>query len=51
MKNIINNKRLLFMLIVMGINVLISQDIIGKWDLDVEMDEGIFPSWLEVKKS
>ena len=39
------------MLIVMSINVLISQDIIGKWDLDVEMDEGIFPSWLEVKKS
>ena len=32
-------------------NTLISQDIVGKWDLDVEMDKGIFPSWLEVKKS
>ena len=39
------------MLIVMSVNILISQDIVGKWDLDVEMDNGIFPSWLEVKKS
>ncbi|PWH10351.1 DUF1080 domain-containing protein [Bacteroidetes bacterium SCGC AAA795-G10] len=51
MKNIINNKRLFFMLIVMSVNILVSQDIVGKWDLDVEMDNGIFPSWLEVKKS
>ena len=39
------------MLILMSINTLISQEIIGKWDLDVEMDKGILPSWLEVKKS
>ena len=39
------------MLIVMSVNILISQDIVGKWDLDVEMDKGILPSWLEVKKS
>ena len=39
------------MLIVMSVNILISQDIVGKWDLDVEMDNGIFPSWLKVKKS
>ena len=50
MKNIINNKRF-FMLILMSINTLISQEIVGKWDLDVEMDKGILPSWLEVKKS
>ena len=50
MKNIINNKRF-FMLILMSINTLISQEIVGKWDLDVEMDNGILPSWLEVKKS
>ena len=30
------------MLIVMSINILISQDIVGKWELDVEMDKGIF---------
>ena len=47
----INNKKLFFMLIVMSVNILISQDIVGKWDLDVEMDKGILPSWLEVKKS
>lgn len=35
----------------MSINTLISQEIVGKWDLDVEMDKGILPSWLEVKKS
>ena len=51
MKNLINNNELFLMLIVMSINTLISQDIVGKWDLDVEMDKGIFPSWLEVKKS
>ena len=39
------------MLILMSINTLISQEIVGKWDLDVEMDKGILPSWLEVKKS
>ena len=50
MKDIINNKRF-FMLILMSINTLISQEIVGKWDLDVEMDKGILPSWLEVKKS
>ena len=50
MKDIIKNKRF-FMLILMSINTLISQDIVGKWDLDVEMDKGILPSWLEVKKS
>tara|TARA_B100000963_G_scaffold202702_1_gene176473 strand:- start:7846 stop:8787 length:942 start_codon:yes stop_codon:yes gene_type:complete len=50
MKNIINNKRF-FMLILMSINTLISQEIVGKWDLDVEMDKGILPSWLEVKES
>ena len=50
MKNIINNKRF-FMLILMSINTLISQEIVGKWDLDVEIDKGILPSWLEVKKS
>ena len=51
MKNLINNKELFLMIVVMSINTLISQDIVGKWDLDVEMDKGIFPSWLEVKKS
>ena len=50
MKNIIKNERF-FMLILMSINTLISQEIVGKWDLDVEMDKGILPSWLEVKKS
>ncbi len=39
------------MLILMSINTLISQEIVGKWDLDVEMDKGILPSWLEVKES
>ena len=39
------------MLILMSINTLISQEIVGKWDLDVEMDKGILPSWLEVNKS
>ena len=39
------------MLILMSINTLISQEIVGKWDLDVEKDKGILPSWLEVKKS
>ena len=39
------------MLILMSINTLISQEIVGKWDLDVQMDKGILPSWLEVKKS
>ncbi|MEC7414806.1 MAG: DUF1080 domain-containing protein [Bacteroidota bacterium] len=50
MKNIINSKSF-FVLILMSINTLISQEIVGKWDLDVEMDKGILPSWLEVKKS
>ena len=48
MKNIINNKVFLCHFEYKHINF---SRIVGKWDLDVEMDKGILPSWLEVKKS
>ena len=40
MKNMINNKGA-FYAYCNGVNILISQDIVGN-DLDVEMDNGIF---------
>ena len=52
MKNMINNKKLFFMLIVMSVNILISQDIVGKWDLDVERKRRIWkPFWTKLFES
>ena len=45
------NYCLLFLLIILSLNSQENKQILGKWDLEVEIDGKIAPSWLEVKQS
>ena len=51
MKNKLKNYCLFFALIAFSGAAQEDKDLIGKWDLEVEMNGKIAPSWLEVKLS
>jgi hypothetical protein len=51
MKNKLKNYYLFFALIAFSGAAQEDKDLIGKWDLEVEMNGKIAPSWLEVKRS